>query len=331
MRRLDIRMRTQESISLKDEYGDDPILLLGCLKRARQRDPSYYADSDVMSGIKPRQKLTFSPSREGGKCLTVLDSEDQRCNNENEMIDAYCHEQMCLWCYRIIDHLGLPREFVSIAMSYADRFLNIYDCDRATYKLTCMTALYTACKIHGTKREVAILPEGFSILSRREFTAQNMFEMEFFLLKSFQWKFLHPPTACANVRMMGLLLFSSGPSYVTTKIMDVALFLTEISICDRSLAACNPSSIAFASLLLAINGISQEKLLVKDRSHLRFVVARLFRISESSVGEIQEVKERLLDLYQQSEEFYFRKIATSFQPAKLGVQQFERGGQINNT
>jgi|NOAtaT_6_FD_contig_111_157379_length_3735_multi_3_in_0_out_0_3 hypothetical protein len=298
---LDLRMRKQEAMKLNLE---DPNLLLGCLIGISQKECSLYNRTNIGRSIKPCKQICFSPSLERRTCLILVDEEVQNGGDKNnEMIDSYCRQLMFVWCYRIIDRLGFERDTVAVAASYVDRFLSIHQCDRATYKLTCMTALYIACKIHGTCKEVASLPTCFAILSEGEFTAEHIYEMETFLLNAFHWQFLHPPTACAIVRMISLLLLPSPPDFVRKNILDMSIFLTEISVFDRYHSTCNPSSVALASLLLAIDGYPQKGLPLSEGLQLKFAVTRLFHTSGLAVANIQEVQKRLLFLYRHSKEF----------------------------
>lgn len=304
MQDLDLRMRKQESMNLEEEHIENRNSLIDCLIGLILKEISLYHHTIIESSIKPGKQLHFSPSPGRKTCLVFVDQDVQKVDRKSGMIDSYCRELMFLWCYRIVDRLGFERDTVAVAASYVDRFLRIYECDRATYKLTCITALYIACKMHGTCKEVAALPTCFETLSKGEFISQNIYEMEMILLNSFHWKFLHPPTACAIVRMMSLLSLPSRPNFVRKNILDVSLFLTEISVFDRyHSSTCNPSSVALASLLLAIDLHPQKGLLRKERLHLKSAVTRLFHTSGLAVEKIQEVQERLLLLYRHSKEY----------------------------
>ena len=300
---LNIKKRAQDYGSFHDEYSSDTDLLLDQLDMMKKLERCQYAFPEVVSNNSPREKYVFLPDEVAGRRIIVHEAENHRRDVKSEKIDAYCRETMCLWCYRIIDHFKLPREFVPISMSYVDRFLSVYECSRAIYKLTCMTALYIVNKIHGMCRAMPILPEVLAILSRGEFIEQDIIQMEHIILSALKWQYLNPPTANAYLQTIHCLFGPVLPMSVMQKIMETTSFLTEIAVCDRSLAVCYPSDLAVASVLVAIYSLSQEDLESNERFQLCIAIAQVFRINTSSVA-IQEIMGCLVELYHQTDECY---------------------------
>mmetsp|Transcript_5432 Transcript_5432/g.8019 ORF Transcript_5432/g.8019 Transcript_5432/m.8019 type:complete len:176 (+) Transcript_5432:2-529(+) len=130
--------------------------------------------------------------------------------------------------------------------------------------------------------------------------------MEHIILSALKWQYLNPPTANAHMHKMHCLLGPVLPMSVKQKIMETTCFLTEIAVCDRSLAVCYPSDIAVASALVAIYSLSQEELAFNERFQLCIAIAQIFHINTSSVT-IQEIMGRLVELYNQTDECYLQR------------------------
>ncbi|GAX27110.1 hypothetical protein FisN_13Lh346 [Fistulifera solaris] len=114
-------------------------------------------------------------------------------SSEKDAPDGNCRDKMLTWFFEIVDYFKYDKETVEIAVNYVDR----YDCqDRLDYQLTCMTALYTAVKIH---ERTALHPKLVASLSQGQFTEQDLIQQERKLLHQLQWR-LHPPTTLAFVR-----------------------------------------------------------------------------------------------------------------------------------
>ncbi|KAL7527307.1 hypothetical protein ACHAXR_001892, partial [Thalassiosira sp. AJA248-18] len=56
-------------------------------------------------------------------------------------------EKICEWFYGVVDHFDFNREYVSVAMSYLDRYLASRTVNRRVFQLAAMTALYLAIKL----------------------------------------------------------------------------------------------------------------------------------------------------------------------------------------
>ena len=112
---------------------------------------------------------------------------------ESDIIDGACREKLCEWMFRVVDHFHHPREIVSVAFSYLDRFINKYYCNQKAYKLAAMTSLYLAAKMFtNLRRRITI--KALANLSRGEFDVTDIEQMELLILKGLKWR-LNPPTA----------------------------------------------------------------------------------------------------------------------------------------
>lgn len=160
--------------------------------------------------------------------------------------------KMASWCMTLMDACQLNRETVSIAMSYLDRFLATpqgEDCieDSATFQLACMTALYSAIKIH---EEKAISPEVLSSISRGFYSKRDMEEMEWKMLNALKWR-VNVPTPLAFVREFLTVL----PYDAITKdqLLSLVQVQTELSVADYNFVSIKASSIGFAALVNAMD------------------------------------------------------------------------------
>lgn len=163
--------------------------------------------------------------------------------------------KMASWCMTLMDACDLNRETVSIAMSYLDRFLATEagaECieDSATFQLACMTALYSAIKIH---EEKAISPEVLSTISRGFYTTADMEQMEWKMLNALQWR-VNVPTPLAFCRQYVALLPATTMDEVTKEqLLSLCAVQTDLCVADYNFVTVQPSSIGFAALVNAMD------------------------------------------------------------------------------
>jgi Cyclin, N-terminal domain len=174
--RLDALVHQEKSYKVRDYIG----------RRMNRRNHSIlYQDAD---------DTEYSESRTGDDYDDLYDADIDRTESDDVAVpfdvDASCREKMCEWSYKICDHFHTSREIVTIAFNYLDRFNDITRCDRTAFKLASMTCLYIATKINHNKQiSVATLSD----LSRNEFTAQHIMQMERVILSTLDYK-MNPPT-----------------------------------------------------------------------------------------------------------------------------------------
>lgn len=181
-------------------------------------------------------------------------------------VDEECRFRMTEWCYQIVDFCKFKRETVSVAMSYLDRFL----CsrvgpevllDRSKFQLAAMTSLYTAVKIHEPE---AMEPGLIASLSRGAYTKEQVEQMELTMLNAIQWR-VNPPTAVAFVHQyLDLIPTSLIHQDAREAIIDLAKYQTELAVTDYDFVPVNASSIAFASLLNALESMGMDVCLLMN-------------------------------------------------------------------
>lgn len=177
---------------------------------------------------------------------------------EDLPVDLECRTKMIDWCIQVVDFCKFRRETVEIAINYLDRFLcspqgTKSRLDRSEYRLACMTALYTAVKIHEPS---AMDPKLVSKLSHGAYTPEQVEKMEACLLSGLQWR-VNPPTSLSFARNLVQLL----PHELTANqqlmdgLLEICQLQTEASVGMSCLLATPASTISAAALLNALESL----------------------------------------------------------------------------
>lgn len=214
-------------------------------------------------------------------------------------LDEFCREQICEWTYRVVDYFEINREIVAISLSYLDRFLSYYSCDRRTFKLAATASLFLAVKLHEPRKTdlMGILSD----LSRGEFSMEDVIRMEREFLDALTWK-LNPPTPGVFVGHFLHLLSVPVDSEVTRSISALAAFFTELAVCDYSFVNVNSSIIAVASILNAMETIKSKEFTRKSKNAFAELIAKRFGMLQNS-NHLLRIRKKLWTLYERSEEF----------------------------
>jgi hypothetical protein len=214
-------------------------------------------------------------------------------------IDEYCREQICEWTFRVVDYFRIDREVASVSLSYLDRFLCTTHCDRSSFKLAATTTLYMAVKVFYPNKlgDLGILSD----LSRGEFGMMDMAKMEAHVLSSLDWK-LHPPTpACMSQLLLDFLELEDLTEQGVEELYANAAFFAELSVCDYYFVGKSPSTVAFASILNALEGMMQSEC---------DLVAQVAALGFLPMKDMIACRNRLWQLYERSEERALHASAT---------------------
>ena len=156
------------------------------------------------------------------------------------------------------------------------------------FQLAAMTSLYTAVKIHEPEVMSARL---VSTLSRGAHTEAEVEDMESRILQAVKWR-VNPPTSLSFVRcfldLLPLELF--GESLKST-LYEVSKYQSELVVADYSLVTVPASSIAYASIVNALESVCL------DRTTLEFVcsiIAQAAGVNVQSTG-LAFVKQQLFE------------------------------------
>ena len=237
--------------------------------------------------------------------------------------------KICQWSFKVIDHFRLDREVVSCAMNIFDRYLaqrpkvfNLDNCpcpacqrsiDSRTFQLTAMTSLYLAMKMYSDNGDDHVSPyrrlrlTSFVELSRGQFCAEDISQMESTILGEIKWK-VNPPTPMTAVSyLLRLMPSPTSVPYYSRKSYDLVLhvlhelarYLTELSICLGG--HCNthtPSQVAYASILVSMELLTSSALPISVRDSFHDAVVSTSSASGGTIlkphdESIRDLQERL--------------------------------------
>ena len=191
-------------------------------------------------------------------------------------IDPTYRTSISNWAYNVIDYFHLDRSVVAYTMSYLDHFCNRYKCDTTVFRLVSLSALFLSIKVHGmnsdvfapsdcdacrstSKEEVAVTClNSIMQLSRGEFKVAHVISMENLLCRTLEWR-LHPVIPAEYVT---LVLSETQPDEIISEesliqhhhdqeFKKVALFCTELAVCDPYFCGVPSDRIAYAAVRVA--------------------------------------------------------------------------------
>ena len=122
--------------------------------------------------------------------------------------------------------------------------------------LASLTTLHIAIKIHAEKR---VKISTLASLSRGQFEAKHIEEMEWQILSALGWK-LHPPTLFAFCSHFLLLLPNETSQSVRKELFELAIYMAELSVCDSYFVHFKASTIAFAAILNVVEELPYSRL-----------------------------------------------------------------------
>ena len=108
---------------------------------------------------------------------------------------------------------------------------------------------------------------------------------------------MHPPTPITQIRHLLLMLPSTrNEKYVKNQIADLACFLSELSVCHYYFVTHKSSSIALASILIAMEAVEDESFLAKYKSEFLKNVRNIVKV-DAETQEILDCQLRLRQIY----------------------------------
>ena len=167
-------------------------------------------------------------------------------------------EKICQWSYNVVDHFDLPREVVAVSLNLFDRYLATRSnlCTGNMALLVSLTTLHIAIKIHSEK---SIKLSTLASLSRGQFGAKDIEEMEWKIFKALDWK-LHPPTLFSFISHLLMIFPSDVHHSVRKELFEVAIYMAELSVCDSSYVRYPASIVAIAAILNVMEDLSYSRL-----------------------------------------------------------------------
>lgn len=234
------------------------------------------------------------------------------------------------WMYKIVDHFSLDREIVAFAMDLLDRFNLFYstkDIDSELYQRAAMTCLFISVKMncgyccshsrsldhtHQCHQQGLFRVNDYAALSRGQFTAQDIIEMEMLIFQTLDWKL--NPVIPLNYLPHLLSLFPRDTTRRTTNrcnkeshdlrfnmqyllnvLHEVVRYLIELFTISLETTRCGvkPSMICYSAILMSMDMIDELYLpqdlrsdfITRSKAELRFQkeeVQRMKRIMVES-------------------------------------------------
>lgn len=270
------------------------------LKAMMEQQVAHYVSPDYLAPEWQRKlREATEPTAIGGARATAtvrssaannVDGSSSLTSSASSQITEVWREKICEWCYQVVDHFDFNREVVSVAMSYLDRYLATRTVNRRIFQLAAMTALYLAIKLFepGKLRMSSLID-----LSRGYFMAEHIVTMEDSMLQSLKWM-VHPPTSFAFVRDFMCLVSPDIDAEARHDVSELSRFMTELSVCDYRFVTKKPSSVALASIILALD---------RHRVHPNYKEEFINRLAMlgTNIGNDEEVMkchEHLTEMYE---------------------------------
>ena len=293
-------------------HGADPQSVIDKIGAMRQLEKAVYAVPDYLEQCR-KEAAQVAPATQPSP----------------RVVDEFCREQICEWSYRVVDYFDINRDVVAISLSFLDRFMTTCVCDRRTYKLAATTALFLAVKVHDDSHVQLSFLSVLANLSRGEFHEKHITEMERIMLKALGFR-VHPPTAVAFINHFMLLPpFSiaeqpqdqqqqqqqqypvscySSPSAdeenalcttlsrsTSRHIFDMACFYTELAVMDYYFVTKEPSLVALAAILEAMDRAQHS---IPSKTYRVFLDIMERVIGNTNADELLDVQSRLRHIYE---------------------------------
>lgn len=204
-------------------------------------------------------------------------------------------EKICQWSYNVVDHFDLPREVVAVSLDLFDRYLATQSnqCSGNMALLASLTTLHIAIKVHSDKK---IKISTLASLSRGQFGAKHIEQMEWRIFNSLKWK-VHPPTLFAVISHL-LMLFPSDVNHSMRKeLFEVAIYVAELAVCDSFFVRFPASTIALAAIMNVMEDLPLHKLSLRSRDLFWTDVTLYLAGFHSRSAELQVVRERLAAMF----------------------------------
>lgn len=217
---------------------------------------------------------------------------------DDNAVDSLSRKKMIDWKFRVVDHFGISRETVATSTNLLDRFVYQHTCDRMVFKLAAMTSLYMASKVDDyTQLPLAKLVE----LSRGEFLATDIVEMESTILKALSWR-VNPVTVHSFIHSL-VQLVPVADSNVVAAIHDRAIFFAELCLFDYSYVTRSRSDIAVAAVLNALEGMGDSLTATEDSEQAFLEILHVNTCIDVCCQGLEHLREDLWYVYSMSSQY----------------------------
>lgn len=249
-------------------------------------------------------------------------------------LNASWREKICQWSYNVVDHFDLPREVVAISLDLFDRYLATRgnQCSGNMALLASLTTLHIAIKVHSEKN---IKVSTLASLSRGQFGAEHIEQMEWRLMNALGWK-LHPPTLFAFVSHLLMVFPSDVHHSVRKELFEVAIYMAELSVCDSFFVKYPASTVAIAAIINVMEDLPLSRL--SPRSRDEFWATLSHHVSGFHPADIAAARDRLRAMFaasspcntQPSNSTYYEPSVTN-SPTSTTEMQLDEAASIATT
>ena len=217
------------------------------------------------------------------KCLSIATA---MCNDGNDS-----RLKICEWTFKVIDHFDYDRETAVKSMDIFDRFVATYGnrCSQECTLLSAVASVYIAIKVNERGK---LHPEALSKLSRGQFTATQIQDMELRIFKHLSWH-INPPTVSTYLSSLVTLLPSYIEEHAKREIFENAQYASELAVFDPYFLVHSKSSIAFAVVLVFLEDATKKNI-IPYKTKIDFLhTINQYEIT-APTEYVQEVYERFL-------------------------------------
>lgn len=200
------------------------------------------------------------------------------------------------WMFSVIDSCQYKRDTVSIAVELLDRFLSkdtplvrLILAERTQFQLLSMATLYIAIK---TNEQVVFGSDFFAVMSRGDYTKQDIETMELAVLETLDWRISAPTAIQIAHHVLSPIVSQVSLSASTWAfVLDEVCFQSENALRDYTLAIQRSSTVAIAAIFNTLDQLDST-----DRQSV--LVALISILTESFVHprELKAAKIRLLSV-----------------------------------
>jgi len=274
---------------------------------------------DHAESIADQIRAMQSIEQEAYKCEDYLELIGCLPDGLNKSSSLEHHRQrICAWMYQLLDSCNYNREIVFHSMNFLDRFISKVISGRevtlehfisgSQYELASLTALYMAMKLNGCQSHPVRICR-FEVLSRRKFSSTDICKMEMKMLSALSWH-VHPPCPAEYVEKYFTILVSlygerklnkfclyQDFTHTLEQMQDIAMFLTELSVCDYYFVTEKSSITAFAAMLLAMENFET---VIDDKVHKDFLDFLKDLGLHEDLYSVTICRQRLQELYAQN-------------------------------
>lgn len=212
---------------------------------------------------------------------------------KDETIDGSWRQRIIEWMYGVVDHCSLRRDSVAVATYFLDlSAAKGLVLSRRDFQLVAMTALMLSIKLYDS---TLVKLDSMVKLGRGLFNEEDVIQMESKMLHTLGWH-VHPPTPVCFMRQMLRLLPPETTPISRYMIVELTRFISEISACLYKFVGFAPSTMALASILIAMERVDVTNLPIWQRHQFVYNVQTVTHLDSTSPEVVRAQEELRLSL-----------------------------------